>query len=237
MQKETDIQAVIEKAILFLHIKPKENDGQLGKFFIKHPILETSMTILPSTNKMFDIFNEPETYSKWVKETAEFFRKQKSVFGLTAHIRKSYRLAFFKYINEYLSEQDFAELLKIVWIQTEFNSDTTNVSQKEMVNWFRTANKKYLMDDKERNRLSSLPNGVSVCRGVRSADYKYGMSWTLNYNKAKWFAERFDAKTPIIYKTIIQKEDILAYINERNEQEVILDPDVLKRYEIEEVEE
>lgn len=61
------------------------------------------------------------------------------------------------------------------------------------------------------------------------------MSWTLSFERAKWFAERFGSNTQIVYKAFVQKQDILAYFADRGEDEVVVDPDALKKYDIEEV--
>ena len=76
---------------------------------------------------------------------------------------------------------------------------------------------------------------VLIYRGVGSEDYKYDMSWTLSFERAKWFAERFGSNTQIVYKAFVQKQDILAYFADRGEDEVVVDPDVLKKCDIEEV--
>lgn len=236
MRKETDLGAVQQMAILFLNMKPEKPEGELGKVFVIHPILETNMIILQSTGEFFNIFEDSEKYEIWLGEMKEFFENCDSVDRIMCHIRKSYRLTFFKYINKYLSAKDFALLLKDVWIMAENISDDKNVSMKELVKWFKMADKRYLLDKKEKKLLSELPNGVSVYRGVRSEDYKYDMSWTLSLENAKWFAERYNTDTQIVYKAVIQKQDILAYLNDRNEEEVIIDPVALKKYNIEEVE-
>ena len=58
------------------------------------------------------------------------------------------------------------------------------------------------------------------------------MSWTLDEEKAKWFATRFDSDMQVVYSTTIQKLDILAYFTERGENEIVVDPDTLKKCDI-----
>ena len=236
MQKETNLDAVKNTAISFLHLEPERANGEFGDLFVIHPVLETNMTFLKGTNEFFNIFEDSEKYKIWLSDMTKYFRHCSSALNILVSIRKSYRITFFKYVNKYLSSEDFALLLKNAWITTENISDDANVSMKELVKWFKMADKEYLLDEEESKLLSELPNGVSIYRGVRSEDYKYGMSWTLSLEKAKWFAARFDTDTQIVYKAVIQKQDILAYINERGEQEIIIDPVVLKKYSIEEIE-
>ena len=52
------------------------------------------------------------------------------------------------------------------------------------------------------------------------------LSWTLDKEKAEWFAHRF-GEDGTVYQARIGKEHILAFFNARNESEVIIDPDRL----------
>lgn len=235
MRKETDLDAIKEIAVSFLYIQPKKNGKGIGELFIDHPILETSFTILGETKEVFNIFENQEKYKIWLNETKEYINSRDNVYEIFTRIRKSYRLIFFKYIQEYLSEEAFAETLKEIWVRVEVVYNDVNVSKQELVSWFKKANKEYLMDNEERKLLSELPDGVLIYRGVRSENYKYGLSWTLDVNTAKWFASRFDTNTQIVYKAVIQKEDILAYISDRGEKEIIINPVALRKYDIEEV--
>lgn len=56
-----------------------------------------------------------------------------------------------------------------------------------------------------------------------NADNVKALSWSLDYEKAAWFAHRFGEEGKV-YEAQIAKEHIFAYFNSRNEQEVIVDP-------------
>jgi hypothetical protein len=47
------------------------------------------------------------------------------------------------------------------------------------------------------------------------------LSWTLDKNQAKWFANRFE-KDGVVLEKRISKKNIVAYFNGRNEEEVIV---------------
>ncbi len=53
------------------------------------------------------------------------------------------------------------------------------------------------------------------------------MSWTLDRNKAVWFAQRYSVLTelgaPKLAEATVRKRDILAYFNGRKEKEVVVD--------------
>lgn len=235
MRKETDLSAVRQMAINFLYVKPEKIDEELGQIFIHHPVLETSYTCLQRTQEPFNIFDNQDKYEMWLTERKEYFNSCNDAYEISLSIRKSYRLTFFKYVHQYLSAEPFAHILREAWIRAEMISSDINVSMRELVSWFKKADKRYLMNNEERKLLSELPNGVLIYRGVGSEDYKYGMSWTLSFERAKWFAERFGSSTQVVYKALVQKQDILAYFADRGEDEVVVDPDVLKKCDIEEV--
>ena len=85
---------------------------------------------------------------------------------------------------------------------------------------------------KERSFLSEMPDELLVYRGmsVQEAESRnYGVSWTLSEEKAEFFAFEYKALDPIsssLEKTVvsksIKKSDIIAYVQERDEEEVIV---------------
>jgi len=79
-----------------------------------------------------------------------------------------------------------------------------------------------MMNDKEKEVYDNLPEIVRVYRG--GVDDK-GLSWSLSREKAEWFANRFDYGYQVFEKEI-KKSDILAYLNGRQEQEIICNVDL-----------
>ena len=51
------------------------------------------------------------------------------------------------------------------------------------------------------------------------------MSWTLRKEKAEWFATRFKRKHSIVLTGVWKKDDIIAVLLGRGEEEVLIDPD------------
>lgn len=74
-----------------------------------------------------------------------------------------------------------------------------------------------LMTSEERGTLESLPDSIQIFRGCLPA-YRSGLSWTLNREKAAWFARRIRGK---VYSHRILKTGVLAYFNERDEAEIL----------------
>ncbi len=71
--------------------------------------------------------------------------------------------------------------------------------------------------------MSENPNvEMNVFRGVGTKSNPNGISWTTDFNVAKWFAKRWNNGGYII-KAKIRKNSILAYYLRRNEFEIIAD--------------
>lgn len=74
---------------------------------------------------------------------------------------------------------------------------------------------------------NSLPEKVKIYRGLGSKSRRDGISWTLSKEKAEWFATRFKDNGEVLTAEA-NKSDILAFLNGRNEQEIIINPKKLK---------
>jgi len=89
------------------------------------------------------------------------------------------------------------------------------------------------MDHKDRISLSRMNKSLTIYRGLsaktKSVAGKFirnGFSWTLNQEKAAWFARRFDGYygKPFVAEAKIQKDDIIAYLTDRSEDEILVLP-------------
>ena len=93
---------------------------------------------------------------------------------------------------------------------------------------FKQAELHELMHEDELRQYEELDDTVTVYRGVTSHNAKNikALSWTLDREKAEWFAHRFN-EDGTVYEAEIDKQHILALFNGRNESEVIVDPKFL----------
>lgn len=143
---------------------------------------------------------------------------------------------FLQQTKRYVNKKDFSEFLGKMWTLIESPSHAPNVTNKQFVNYFKQADKEYVMDQEELKIYNSLPNEITIYRGVED-NKKNGvkaLSWTLNKDKAKWFATRYEDKG-IMFTAKIKKEDVLAYFNSRKEEEVVIDYNNLELISTEEV--
>jgi len=70
--------------------------------------------------------------------------------------------------------------------------------------------------------------GESRRRTLRSR-YARGLAWTLDRDKADWFARRWPGNEPRVYTAQIDAGRILGYFVGCNEAEVVVDPADLPR--------
>ena len=77
------------------------------------------------------------------------------------------------------------------------------------------------MEEGDYKRYLSLPDELTVYRGVKPKGEVLALSWTLSKKKAEWFANRFQSDGTV-YRAKIPREHVLAYFNCRSEQEVVL---------------
>jgi hypothetical protein len=72
------------------------------------------------------------------------------------------------------------------------------------------------------------PDGfVRIYRGTQSAwlySKPRGFSWTLSRKTAEWFARRFNLPNPLLYTAQVHINNVLAYLKDREEEEIIALP-------------
>lgn len=223
--RHTDLKTIKDIAIQFIYIKPElVNDSN----FCIHPYLNSSIVMLLETNEPFNIFQDIEKYHIWQEHFAEDIKQRKNAYSIACLVRTYYKPIFFEAIKEYLSEKDFTEILVDYWTA----SGITDVPKENFLSWFNEANKAYLMNKSEQKKFDKLSDKVTIYRGVSNSECKYGFSWTIDRRIAAWFANRYEDKESYVYECTVDKKDLLCYLDIRNEKEVIIDPKVLRTYEI-----
>ncbi|HWG41297.1 MAG TPA: hypothetical protein VN688_00820 [Gemmataceae bacterium] len=94
---------------------------------------------------------------------------------------------------------------------------------------FRTADRKRLLEsgdllpEQETFRLYRGVAGVGRWRRPR------GFSWTLSLDVACWFAVRFDLANPAVMSVEVPRDTVLAYMNDRHEEEILCRPETAER--------
>lgn len=92
------------------------------------------------------------------------------------------------------------------------------------------ANRNCLMKTIELEFLKQLPDQLTIYRGMTVEEYEsgnWGVSWTLNRDTATFFCDMYDRnyrdkdKHKMVHAVTIDKCKAIAYLNDREEQEII----------------
>ena len=212
---------------------------EMAKFFADIPIYDTrvgGVASHPFTNTWItgiydkdrkltfvDLRKEDEQ-AKW-REQIKATIEESDLRGICLMLNKPYILTFISYIESMLSDEELGMILGTFWTAIENITGDSNVNGMEIVKWFKRADKKSLMNEEELLVYESLPEEVTVYRGVTSYNRKKekALSWTLDYEKAVWFANRFSTGTGEVWTMTVPKKRILSYFDGCNEQEAIVD--------------
>ena len=140
-------------------------------------------------------------------------------------IEKPYRLDAFLEIQDRLSDAQYWRNLEFVFSMTEYvhESKTKWLSLLQSNQRYRPL----MMTRKDRKAFENLPDTLTIYRGYQHGKYRHkmGLSWTLSKEKAIWFAHRRSTNgSPKVVVGTCKKADVFCYTDDRNEQEIIIDP-------------
>lgn len=143
--------------------------------------------------------------------------------GFLGLASNEHRLALVAYNQSVLQGGLYERALLGAFIETRTNNAGWSVPA--LRDLFATA-------DRERLRAAGDPlpgaGPFTVYRGVAGrgrARRVRGLSWTTSQERAQWFAARFAALAladPAVYQVVIIEGDVLAYVNDRQEEEFVI---------------
>ena len=233
MSNSTKFDIIKQQAKLLLNLPIIETD--YSPMIVSHPFTSSGYISMQSNGdfEILDITKSEEAFSKWKDIVSKMIDESQSVEELFFLVNKTYSLFFLDLISAELSNEDLSRLLGSVWTSSEFLNMDTNVPKQKILKLFKRADRSSIMSKDEYDEYLSLDNQLVVYRGVTKLNEKKikVFSWTLSYGKAKWFSERFGEKGKV-YSAVIDKNNIFAYFNRRNEDEVVVDYSQLKDIEI-----
>jgi len=218
-KERLDAAKQLAKLFLDLPVQPHEDFGYL---FVLHPFFETGA--LCDAQGLFQLDKDPERFEKYKEGFFEdYLCSSDSLNSLVSKVRKSYRVTFISYLEKenICTKKMCGDLLLYQWTSIESFATDVNVSMRKILSWLKEANPNKFMDKEEKQILQSLPETITVFRGVKEKQAVESFSWTLDKDIAIWFAERFEKKG-YVYQAQIPKDKIIAYTNERGEKEIIL---------------
>lgn len=132
---ESSLEKVKEVAKMFLRIPIHESE--LSPIVVIHPIWQSGiintkkyglLNILENPDKMEDVYSEYEDY-------IDIYDNVSSLISLL--ITNPYKLVFFKYISEYLNEEEYANTLRIAYTSSEAPNIDINISKSELIRFLK----------------------------------------------------------------------------------------------------
>lgn len=217
MKKHTNMDRVRDAAITFLNVDIQETKFP---FVASHPFTSAWLT-MSMTGELLDL-HDPAPAKRW-REALKKKIQTADLISLFYMMNKPYILTFLDFVEKDLSAEDLGLLLGTCWQLIEQISLDKAVTGERIVNMFKRAAKNTLMDERERAIYDSLPEYVTVYRGVTNYNKrkKRALSWTTKREIAEWFANRFNTGTGEIWTLTVPKDRILCAFEGR-ESEVIV---------------
>lgn len=225
--KYTDLDAVksTAKALLYVEIQ----NTPMSPVIVSHPFTSSGIVMVPnsSAQHLLNIYENTEDRRIWRESLATAIDSKQDAMGIMFLMNKPYYFAFLKFCHKYLNENDLCNMLHDAWVQVEFINQDVNLTKKDLIKLFSNRDKKRLMDFGNYDAFAALPDVIHVYRGVHSQTREAirALSWTLDYDTAKFFALRWcgAGDRGYIYEATIAKEHVFAYFDDADEKEIVLD--------------
>lgn len=194
-----------------------------GWVMIKHPLVNTVMhaeAFNALTNRQYE-------YKKISIARALADREWGSYTFLH---ERPWRLNAFIQIMDNVGSDTYWHLLGQVWVDSENIRETAEVWETMLKS--KRPQRASIMTLEERQALMAMPEILDVWQGC-TAEQDDGWSWTLDHDKAIWFAERFASfegpeAEPVVRRGMVSKRKVLAYFDRRNESEILVAPEFVK---------
>jgi hypothetical protein len=186
---------------------------------LRHPLVYS----IPYTPELNGHINRQ--YRTKLKAVRDAERDQKWHQVIWLHERP-YRAGALREIRSYLTTEQYYEILRQVWEDTELPHNNVQLWKQLLPLRVGPGVWEGMMDEEERKMLRELPYQLTVYRGAHERDHaRRGFSWTLSEEQARWFARRYRQKQPCWLATAtVYRHQVLAYIRSRSEEEILVRP-------------
>jgi len=161
-------------------------------------------------------------------ERAEKYLKSKNYEGLFSSMDKKVLIPSFIQMYNDIPDKGKYEIFKDLYVRSEYGFQSFPIDvikdcfskRKLSTEW-----KKRIEDFKKKAKLNP-DSTITLYRGenVDSAKSDDAFSWTLNKKTAKFFADRFSKGSGRIVEKKVTPEEVIDYLDDRGESEVILFP-------------
>lgn len=217
-----NLDKIKSMAYSFLYLD-MEQDKQLP-FFVHHPFFDSVM--ICDDEGIFNAMEDKERYNRFLSAYNDnCIKRVKDLTDVMCLIRNNYKVCFlrFLYESDAITLKECGNELARWWSSVNVNHDV-NVSKTAVMKWLKAADKNVFMNEEDYTVYSTLPDNVTVYRGVQNKDHAKGFNWSLSKDVATRFAtDIYYKKEGFLCEAKVAKKDIIAYTDQRNEKEIILD--------------
>lgn len=140
---------------------------------------------------------------------------------------RPYRVNAFRSIQHRIGDGTYWKLLGSIWR----DSENIRENHEEWVGLISSprARREEMMSPEDREALLLMPLAFTIHQGHtdRRDD---GYSWTTSPDTAAWFANRFadmEQARPMVTTAVVAKRDVIAYMTNRNEFEILVSPELV----------
>lgn len=166
---------------------------------------------------------------EWLASELEYFERhiqqvKKDPINIFVHSQKGYEAFLLTYyLNRVKKPVDQREIVRHMYQRQEYNFDTDLYARlfKET--------RLVAGDLVELRSVVDSNETITIYRGEcsKSTHYTGAISWSLDYETAYFFATRFNSFGNV-YQAQVKYTDVLAYINTRQENEIIVEAETLQ---------
>ncbi|AUN01462.1 TPA: hypothetical protein ACXDAY_002249 [Clostridium botulinum] len=130
-------------------------------------------------------------------------------------IDKPFRFLFYQQLFNDIPDEQKYEVFKNIYTSCEYGFNNLSREFLEEIFGYNKSGRNWFNED-----IITIYRG----EGDLSAPYNEAYSWTIDIDVARWFARRFNSDGKV-YKGYIRQEDILDYMEDRNEKEILVFPE------------
>jgi hypothetical protein len=186
--------------------------GLFNSKSIQHPLVIGDLGMMPNSDYNKQLIRKQER----LKE----FENDKNFECYLFLIEKPFRVTSF---SELVKQNKIKRLSKKYWKILSFLwTDSENIFQNKEL-WDDLlkdkTNSHFFMSKNDLNFFNSLENEFMVYRGY--THWENGYSYSLDKDRAVFFANRF-GQNGKVKEMLVKKEDVFAYTNSREENEIII---------------
>jgi hypothetical protein len=190
-------------------------DPNLG-LCIKHPLVFSIMHHEVLNATMNAMLRQKQ------KAVEAALREQRYSSYIILHERP-WRFEAFSRVADLIPQDEYWILLREVW------TDSENIWQNE-AEWREVLtsdapHQERIMELDDYRQLLDMPDTIIIYRGFHAEGRHMGLSWTIDREKAEWFAMRFQHCEPTVFGGAVSRHDVIAYLTSRGEDEIIVLPE------------